>query len=1206
MLISLSVALAAQSLVAPTASQEPRSTPAIIGTPEFVELALDDSIPLPNPPQVVAGDLGDQIVAPASGDPYFLSFAPGAYYPPAGERIDAELAQRVSGIPSDGRPLPETYAFVMFDKRITEARVAALTDAGARVLSFHPHYCLKVALSPTALDALAGLDFVRWVGVAKTWQKLHPTAVAAREAAGSAPLDLWINVFDSDLGPQSTRVPIGVGHEADADGNVLPANDAAQPYIVFSNGWQQRALEELGVEVLEYVDEVRAFRVRVAPERVEALLDTDFVQFIEAYQAPQALHDESMPLVNADRTRASYDGATATAGVIDSGMNFLHLAIDPYVIGWEYSTDNTLYWDDQNTHGTHVSGTMLGNGDIEDSYTGAAPGLGADTAHRVFVAKILNAAGFGTGVSISAVYTQMRTAYTDSNNVTTSRPMVVNNSYGTPGGPYYGTETEARLIDDTVYDWDQLYVFAAGNSGSSGSTMLKESSSKNALSVGSVYDRDNLGDDPGTVAVSSSRGPTDDLRWKPNLCAPGNSIYSCDANNTSGYTAKTGTSMAAPHVTGIAAQLCDRYSFLRYNPAALSAVMMAGSITKDNATLATPSTDPLNHLNVYGTGRIDAYKAWGGDSQQSMYFWSFGQSTAGYGQLDFDVNAGATRVTVVMHYKEESASSGAGSALINDLDMWIDAPPLTAGGNTGEYSAQQSPRDNTEIRIVNSPTTGTWRIKVFPDSVVAGQTCKVGVCAIVTYADTTPTPTYSVTTSDAYVQPNQNTTITASYTNPSYIASGVFLDSTSSGDTLQSVVTTLEDGATADLTGNTQLGRDVLLGNIVHGTNRYATWTTNWATEGAKSFSVQARSDNATDVTDAVTIYVDGTPPPVPTNLVSTTHTPLVWSNQSAISFQWTQPADNVSGVDGYSWTLAATNGLPNATKDIGAVTSYVTNFNPLTDTGTWWFSIRPVDLSGNWSTSYARVGPFLLDFIQPNYVTGLTSPSHATGTYSCNGAVTMTWDPCSDSGGSGLAGFSYMWDHLPVSTPDASLELGASATSVVSSPGVSAQPWYFHIRPYDNAGNGQNQFNYGPLWIVSPTPQIYCTAKTNSLGCTPSISTTGSPSKSAGNLVVSCNSAISQKNGLLFWGFSPSAAPFQGGTKCVGSPTVRTPTINSGGSPSGNDCSGAYSFGFTTAYMNSVGIDPGDTLYAQWWMRDPASASTTGLSNAVQFTVCQ
>jgi hypothetical protein len=98
----------------------------------------------------------------------------------------------------------------------------------------------------------------------------------------------------------------------------------------------------------------------------------------------------------------------------------------------------------------------------------------------------------------------------------------------------------------------------------------------------------------------------------------------------------------------------------------------------------------------------------------------------------------------------------------------------------------------------------------------------------------------------------------------------------------------------------------------------------------------------------------------------------------------------------------------------------------------------------------------------------------------------------------------------------------------------------------------------------------------------------------------------LNQKNGLLFWAMSSSATPFQGGFKCVGNPTNRTASISSGGPLSGNSCTGSYAFTFSTAYMNSVGLNPGDTVFAQWWMRDPASPSTTGLSNGVRFTVCQ
>ena len=49
---------------------------------------LDDSVPLPVRPVVVASDRGDRVIAPASGDPFFLGFAAGNYFPPSGEVLD--------------------------------------------------------------------------------------------------------------------------------------------------------------------------------------------------------------------------------------------------------------------------------------------------------------------------------------------------------------------------------------------------------------------------------------------------------------------------------------------------------------------------------------------------------------------------------------------------------------------------------------------------------------------------------------------------------------------------------------------------------------------------------------------------------------------------------------------------------------------------------------------------------------------------------------------------------------------------------------------------------------------------------------------------------------------------------------------------------------------------------------------------------------
>jgi hypothetical protein len=142
-------------------------------------------------------------------------------------------------------------------------------------------------------------------------------------------------------------------------------------------------------------------------------------------------------------------------------------------------------------------------------------------------------------------------------------------------------------------------------------------------------------------------------------------------------------------------------------------------------------------------------------------------------------------------------------------------------------------------------------------------------------------------------------------------------------------------------------------------------------------------------------------------------------------------------------------------------------------------------------------------------------------------------------------------------------------------------------------------------LFPVAPTS--YCTAKVNSLGCTPSISFSGSPSASAGApFQITASSFVSQKTGLLFYSHAVASASFQGGFKCAANPTVRTPPQNSGGSTSGSDCSGTYAFDFN-AWMQSGG-DPslaaGAQLFAQYWSRDPASPSHTGLSNGLRFVI--
>lgn len=1201
MSLLFTAALLLQAPVDPLVQLRPQDErDAVIGEARFVPVVdLKDSVPLPVPPVYDAKDGGDVLVQPASGDPYFLGFAAGKHFPPAAERIDPKLSQIVANLPLDGRPQARTYAFVMFQRRMTEERVRVLESLGAKVIEFHPFYTLKVSFDPTRLDELAGLDFVRWIGAVQTWQKLHPDVTARLGAAQAGEtIAVNINVFDSDLCADSTRVLVGETWECDADGNRKRGNPESDAYDTFANGWQQRRLEQLGVEVGVWTESIRAFTAKVPAERFEELVALDFVQFIDLDLESNLDHDEAMALGNADRVRASYDGATSGScqlGYIDTGYYAAHTALDAWAVGWDYTGAGDPF-DDTDGHGSHVAGTLSGNGDVDDSYQGVVPGVGATTARRLFVVRRGGGASFATWLS------KMNSGYFDGTN-TSPAPMVVSNSYSSNvvTTPFIGTESDPRTIDANAFANDQLWVWSASNEGPTAGTLGEESVAKNALTVGNTLKhRDASVGDPGTIWSGSSRGPCGDGRWKPNLSATGQSLYSVNAGTTTGYANGGGTSMSTPLTSGIAAQLCDHYSFLRYNPAALSAVMMAGTLSKNDQLIDTPSGD-ASHLNSYGVGRIDSYKANFGTSQQALYFWSFDQSwTTGGVELDFTVSSGATRVTVVYHYKEAAASAGASQALINDVDMILDPAPFTGSISTGDYTAQQSAVDNTEVRMVNSPIAAAWKVKLNPAGIVPFQNTRAGVCVIVTYGDTTPTPTLNVSANDIYVNTGDDVTVTSTYTNPETFASSVFFDSTSSGDSLQASYNTLLDGSTTDVTHNATLGRDVSIGNLIHNSSRTHRWTTRWNTEGAKSFSVNARSDNATDVTDSVTVYVDNTPPPLPTNLQSTTHTVGQWTNDTTITFSWSQAADPISGVDGYGVFVSTSAGLPGTTKDIEQVLSYATTLAQ----GSWYFNLRPVDNSGNWNASHANVGPFRIDTTDPGSV-GLVTGSHSPNVQNCSTNVSLTWGPASDTGGSGLAGYSCLWSTSASSTPDTVVDtVSANFSQDIGSTNVAR---YFHVRGIDNAGNGGATSHFGPYYANGSSVASYCTGKVNSLGCVPTISTNGAqPSKSAGNFTVSCSNILNQKFGLLFFGYSSLSAPFQGGTMCVGAPTIRTSNQSSGGAPSGNSCSGSYSFTFSTAVMNQYGIDPGDTVYTQWWMRDPASPSTTGLSNAVRFTVCQ
>lgn len=136
---------------------------------------------------------------------------------------------------------------------------------------------------------------------------------------------------------------------------------------------------------------------------------------------------------------------------------------------------------------------------------------------------------------------------------------------------------------------------------------------------------------------------------------------------------------------------------------------------------------------------------------------------------------------------------------------------------------------------------------------------------------------------------------------------------------------------------------------------------------------------------------------------------------------------------------------------------------------------------------------------------------------------------------------------------------------------------------------------------------QIYCTGKTNTLGCKPQIGFLGCPSATSPlPCTVLGSQFLNNKPGILIYGKQGASLPFQGGTLCVGAPFLRLGLGSSGGSAGGNDCSGAYGLDFNAFVQagSDPTLVPGTTVFMQMWSRDPADAFGSSLSNALRLKI--
>jgi hypothetical protein len=506
------------------------------------------------------------------------------------------------------------------------------------------------------------------------------------------PFEGYLPALGADVSPEVLDLI-----DADIEEIKLRAHEeAVQPIVDF--------LQSTGSTILYVSKYAPIVIVELSKEDVYKLARLPEAESISLPNEPEPCMDTAAHTINADDVwDEGYDGGMSDGSghqqtkvaVIDTGIDFTHDALT-HAYG-DTIPGGTVNGD----HGTAVAGCVASMGVYQ----------GRDIKGIAYGTRLLDADyGVGSGWEWNGVMEACDWAHDENADI-------YNFSSGVD--MFGGCDNEyCKYFDHIAFAWYRLPVCPTGNAGHLGVPVISPANAWNVLAVGGIDDK-NTEDWYDDVIWHKSCWENPDTphsdREKPEVCAPAVDITTTRSGGDFLTDHNSGTSLAAPQVSGIAAMLMEKsYYYLRYYPILIKAIIMASAIhnvVPNN--LGEDAGYPMD--NKEGVGTVDAYAAYDCLSSDRGGLWATWRLEDEMPlSLEFDAVAGEMVRFVITWYAhtDYSGSSYYGNGLCADLGLEIQGTGSWQGQSFGESNSYDSA---WEIVQFQAPYTGTYIAEISAD-----------------------------------------------------------------------------------------------------------------------------------------------------------------------------------------------------------------------------------------------------------------------------------------------------------------------------------------------------------------------------------------------------------------------------------------------------------------------------------------------------------